>query len=134
MNKLIVNICASKDNFGAYSVNEKGIYGAGNSIKECQDDILRSIEEIKQTLPSDEWPAILNSNYEIEWHYDVQSLLLHYGMIMSLSGLEKITGIHQKQLWAYMHGRSTPRQKQVNKIENSIRSFGDELSRLHIMK
>lgn len=134
MKKLIINVCASKDHFGAYSANEEGIYGAGSSIKECQDDVLKSIEEIKNTLPYDEWPDVLHENYEIQWNYDVQSLLLHYGMIISLSGLEKITGIHQKQLWSYMHGRSNPRQKQVDKIEKSIRSFGHELSCLNVMK
>ena len=134
MKKLVVNICASKDSFGAYSVNGEGIYGAGNSIKDCQTDVLKSIEEIKQTLPSDEWPAILKEEYEIEWHFDVQTLLLHYGALMSLSGLERITGINQKQLWAYMNGRSKPRRKQVDRIENSIRIFGGELSRVHLLK
>ena len=96
--------------------------------------MLKSIEEIKQTLPSDEWPAILKEEYEIEWHFDVQTLLLHYGALMSLSGLERITGINQKQLWAYMNGRSKPRRKQVDRIENSIRIFGGELSRVHLLK
>lgn len=134
MKKLVVNICASKDSIGAYSVNGEGIYGAGNSIKDCQDDVLKSIEEIKQTLPPDEWPDILKEEYDIEWHYDVQTLLLHYGALMSLSGLERITGINQKQLWAYMNGRSKPRRKQVDRIENSIRIFGGELSRVHLLK
>ena len=134
MKKLVVNICASQDSFGAYSVNGEGIYGAGNSIKDCQDDVLKSIEEIKQTLPPDEWPDILKEEYDIEWHYDVQTLLLHYGALMSLSGLERITGINQKQLWAYMNGRSKPRRKQVDRIENSIRIFGGELSRVHLLK
>ena len=134
MKKLVVNICASKDSIGAYSVNGEGIYGAGNSIKDCQDDVLKSIEEIKQTLPPDEWPDILKEEYDIEWHYDVQTMLLHYGALMSLSGLERITGINQKQLWAYMNGRSKPRRKQVDRIENSIRIFGGELSRVHLLK
>lgn len=134
MKKLVVNICASKDSIGAYSVNGEGIYGAGNSIKDCQADVLKSIEEIKQTLPPDEWPDILREEYDIEWHYDVQALLLHYGALMSLSGLERITGINQKQLWAYMNGRSKPRRQQVDRIENSIRIFGSELSRVHLLK
>ena len=134
MKKLVVNICASKDSIGAYSVNGEGIYGAGDSIKDCQDDVLKSIEEIKQTLPPDEWPDILKEEYDIEWHFDVQTLLLHYGALMSLSGLERITGINQKQLWAYMNGRSKPRRKQVDRIENSIRIFGGELSRVHLLK
>ena len=48
------------------------------------------------------------------------------------SGLEKITGIHQKQLWAYMHGRSKPRRQQIERIENGIKSFGRELESLAV--
>lgn len=67
MKKLVVNICASKDCFGAYSVNAEGIYGAGDSISECKKDFIKSIEEIKQIFPPDKWPDILKDEYEIEY-------------------------------------------------------------------
>jgi hypothetical protein len=134
MRHLVINLCASKDSIGAYSENDEGIYGAGDSIAECQNDVLKSIEEIKQNFPFDKWPDILKGEFEIEWRFDVQTLLLHYGALMSLSGLERITGIHQKQLWSYMNGRSKPRKQQVDRIENSIRIFGNELSRVRLYK
>ena len=134
MKKIIVNVVASNNGFRAYSVNAECINGEGKSFKECQEAVLNSIEELKQPLHSDECPDILKEYSEIEWHLDVQTLLLHYGSMMSLSGLERITGIHQKQLWAYMHGRSKPRSQQVARIENSIRLFGVELSKVHLLK
>ena len=132
--ELHICICASKDNFGAYSENCQGIFGAGNTVEDCKKDVLKSIEEVKSYMPREEWPALLRGEYEIVWEYDVQSLLCHYGVIMSLSGLERVTGIHQKQLWAYMHGRSVPRPKQREKIETALNSFGKELSAVRVYK
>ena len=95
---IIINICASQDHFGAYSVNCEGIYGAGDTIDEVKADVENAIALIKKNLPEDRWPEEIKGEYELEWHYDTQSLLLHYGTVMSLAGLERITGVHQKQL------------------------------------
>ena len=133
MEKIIINICARSDSFGAYSENCDGIFAAGNTIDEVKADVIEAISLIKNNLPEDRWPEQIKSDYVIEWHYDTQSLLLHYGTLMSLSGLERITGVHQKQLWAYMHGRSKPRRKQAERIEHGIRNFGQELSTIALM-
>lgn len=132
-NKLIINICASKDQFGAYSANCEGIFAAGNTLEACKKDVETAIRLIKQEQPIDQWPSPIKQAYTIEYHYDTQSLLLHYGTLLSLSGLERITGIHQKQLWAYMHGRSTPRKAQKERIENAIHAFGAELTTIHLI-
>lgn len=128
MEKIIMNICASSDSFGAYSENCDGIYAAGNTIEECKKDVVTAIELIKKNLPEEQWPEQIKGEYRLVWHYDVQSLLLYYGTMLSLSGLERVTGIHQKQLWAYMHGRSRPRKQQKERIEESLHRFADELS------
>ena len=48
----------------------------------------------------------------------------------SLSGLEKITGINQKQLWSYLNGtkRTKQRKAQRERIENGLRRFSREMS------
>lgn len=133
-NKIIINVCASQNSFGAYATNCEGIYASGDTIEDCKKDIQTAIQLIKKELPQEQWPAPLkNGPYTIEWHYDTQSLLLHYGTLLSLAGLERITGIHQKQLWAYMHGRSTPRKAQKDRIQNAVHAFGTELANLYIM-
>ena len=90
--------------------------------------MVTAIELIKKNLPEEQWPEQIKGEYRLVWHYDVQSLLLYYGTMLSLSGLERVTGIHQKQLWAYMHGRSRPRKQQKERIEESLHRFADELS------
>lgn len=133
MEQLVINICASSDSFGAYSVNCDGIWAAGDTIDECKADVARAIEAIKANLPEDRWPAPIRGEYTIVWHYDTQSLLLQLSRFMTMAGLERMTGINQKQLWAYMHGRSKPRQAQKGKIEAALHRFGSEMEAIAIV-
>jgi hypothetical protein len=68
----------------------------------------------------------LDDEFEIVYKFDATSLLEYYSGILSLSGMEKITGIHQKQLWSYLHGKSKPRKPQIVKIENGLHQLGQE--------
>ena len=132
MNRLVINICASNDSFGAYSENCEGIFAAGDSIESCKRDVIKAIELIKSELPEDRWPEPIRDVYEIVWKYDTQSLLLHFSSIMTLSGIERLTGINQKQLWSYMHGRSKPRARQKENIKKSLHRFGQELVKMEL--
>jgi len=133
MEKLIMTISASKDSFGAYSENCDGIWAAGNTIEACKSDVLKAIEAFKNNLPEDRWPEPIRGKYEIIWKYDTESFMLYYGSMLSLAGLERITGINQKQLWAYMHGRSKPRPVQKQRITDSLHAFARELAESTIL-
>ncbi|MBR1539469.1 MAG: hypothetical protein IJ636_08195 [Bacteroidales bacterium] len=63
---------------------------------------------------------------------DVKSLLTLYEKIFTKSGLERLTGINQKQLWHYAKGYSTPRKAQVMKIESALHRLGNELLSVHL--
>ena len=62
---------------------------------------------------------------------DVKSLLNLYRKIFTKAGLERLTGINQKQLWHYAHGTSVPRTAQVRKIEDALHRLGSELLAVH---
>ena len=117
----------SKDFFDAYSDNCDGIYAAGDSIEAVKADAEEAIRLIKKNLPEDRWPTKIKGEYEIEWKFDVPSFLEYYSSFMSLSGMEKMTGIHQKQLSNYLNHRSVPRRKQADRIINGIHRFAREL-------
>lgn len=63
---------------------------------------------------------------------DVKSLLTIYEGIFTKAGLERLTGINQKQLWHYASGTSSPRREQAIKIENAIHRLGNELIAIHL--
>lgn len=57
---------------------------------------------------------------------------MHYQNIFSFAALQYITGVNQRQLWHYAAGRSKPRQRQAEKIVNSLRNLGKELVALSV--
>lgn len=126
-NKLVISICAGKDGFGAYSENCEGIYAAGDTVAETKNDAIEAIRLIKSSLPPERWPDIIKGEYSIEWRYDTQSLLQYFSGVFTNAALERLTGIHQKQLWNYANGISKPRPAARKKIENALRSLGEEL-------
>lgn len=127
MEKIVMIIEKSKDFFDAYSDNCDGIYAAGDSIQAVKEDAMRAIEGIKRNLPEERWPKQIKGEFEIEWKFDVPSFLEYYGDYLSLAGLQRMTGINQKQLSNYLHHRAVPRQKQADRIINGLHSFAREI-------
>lgn len=127
MEKIIMMIEKSKDFFDAYSDNCDGIYAAGDSIEAVKADVYEAIDGIKRNLPEERWPEQIKGEFEIVWKFDVASFLEYYGGIMSLAGMEKMTGINQKQLSNYLNHRAVPRQKQADRIITGMHKFAREL-------
>jgi hypothetical protein len=103
--------------------------GMGNTAEAAKADMRQQMVFFKESAIEDNfsYPDFLDGDFEIVYRFDTQSLLAYYSGILSLSGLEKITGIHQKQLWNYLHGKSKPRKVQVEKIEKGLQALGSEL-------
>ncbi|MBR3917016.1 MAG: DNA-binding protein [Bacteroidaceae bacterium] len=127
MKKIIIVIERSADLFDAYSDNCDGIYGAGNSIEECKKDIELSIAQIKEKLPMERWPEEIRGEYELEYKLDAQSFLEYFSQYLSLAGMERITGVNQKQLSNYLNRRAKPRKQQIERISKGLRRFASEL-------
>jgi predicted RNase H-like HicB family nuclease len=116
---------------GGYSVYciDQPFTGMGENAEVAKVNMMKQMELFKESAIEDgfEYPEFLNEPFEVIYKFDTESLLGYYSGILSLSGLERITGIHQKQLWSYLHGKSKPRKAQVEKIEIGLHRFGNEL-------
>lgn len=126
MKEIKIIIEKSTDSYGAYSENVPGIYGAGDTVKECKQSILDAIETVK-TFDDDQIPEILKGSYEITYKFDTASLLDYYKGVFTLSALGRITGINERQLQHYSTGLKKPRPAQREKIENALHNLGEEL-------
>jgi len=127
MKTITMIIGASKNHFGAYPEEDGiGIYGAGDTIKECKQSVLDCIEFIKED-PDFKTSEILKGQYEIVYKYDMESFLQHYKGILTNSALERLTGINQKQIQNYSSGHRKPTKKTTQKIENALHNLGQEL-------
>ena len=127
MENIVMVIEKSSDHYGAYSENCDGIYAAGNNVEAVKADTFKAIQLIKENLPENRWPTQIKGDFEIEWKMEIPSFLEYYSSFMSLAGMEKMTGINQKQLSNYLNRRTTPRKKQSDRIREGIHRFAEEL-------
>ena len=118
---------------GTYSVycQNEIFSGAGASIEEAKKDMEAQMRFYKESALKEgfKYPPFLDDEYEMVYSLDSLSLLKYYvgSGILSLAGMEKISGINQKQLWSYMHGRK-PRNAQADKINSGLRSLREDLN------
>ena len=127
MEKVIIQIGASSDYFGGFAINCDGVYGSGKNVSDCKENVLEGLRLLKESRPMEQWPELLKGEYEIEFRYDVQSVLSYYANVFTKPALERLTGINQKQLHHYANGLRKPREPQRKKIENALHKLGAEL-------
>ena len=134
MNALTVIIERTENNFSAYLKEIDGIIAVGHSIDEIKKNIVNAIaillDECKEY--GDEIPQELTGEYSLTFEMDVESLFNFYSGIFTKAGLERITGINQKQLWHYASGLRKPRPEQKIKIETALHRLGEELISINL--
>lgn len=132
--KAKVIIERGNDGLFSYYMNEDkfdfGLNGQGNTIEEAKTEFLSVYSELKDMYLEEgrEFPEL-----EFEYEYDMCSFLNYYSGILSKSGLEKITGINQKQLWHYSSGRKKPTRTTIEKIQIGLNNFSKELGQVQFV-
>ena len=103
-------------------------------FKELQSEVLGSIEFYIECAKNDEeeYPPVFDGEYQLEYKFDVESLLSVYQKIFTKSALEHLTGINQGQLSHYACGRVRPRREQAMKIVKALHDLGDELKMITV--
>ncbi len=101
-----------------------GLIGEGETVEECLRDFHKTYDSMKTYYESVGKPF---EEAEFEFFYDTASFLQEYGTAFSLAGLERITGVSQAQLGHYLHGRRKPSPKTVDRIQQGVRRFAENL-------
>lgn len=129
MKTLRVIIEKADNNFSAFIDGVDGLVTTGSTIDEIKVNMVYAIETFVEECKKlgCEIPEELNGEYELCFKMDVKSLLEFYSGIFSKAGLERITGINQKQLWHYASGGRNPRPEQAMKLEAALHKLGKEL-------
>lgn len=134
MKALTVIIERTENNYSAYLAEVDGIVATGHSIDEIKANIINAINLVLEDCQEygEEIPDALTGDYSLSFKMDVKSFLEFYTGIFTKSGLERITGINQKQLWHYASGNRNPRPEQVVKIETALHKLGEELISINL--
>lgn len=119
---------ASDGTYSVYSDDDNLpflITGTGATIAEAHDMFVGGYEDMKRVFEEDgkEFEELV-----FEFHYDVPSFLQQYAYALTLAGLERITGVNQRQLSHYINGVRKPSKSTTQKIEERLRAFGQEIA------
>jgi predicted RNase H-like HicB family nuclease len=121
---------ASDGTFTVYCKDEI-FSGAGDTIDAAKADMEQQMAFYKETAQEEgfKYPDWMDGEYSVNYTVDMTSLMAYYvgNGIFTLAGLEKVTGISQKQLWAYLNG-TRPRKAQQDRIASGLRSLNKDLS------
>lgn len=118
---------------GTYSVycKDEIFSGMGDTIDAAKADMEQQMAFYKETAIQEgfKYPEFLDGEYTVSYTVDMPSLMAYYvaAGIFTLASLQKVTGINQKQLWAYLNG-TKPRKAQQDRIAAGLRSLNQDLS------
>lgn len=128
-NEIIVRIGKTERNYAAIVEGLDGFVCTADTLAELKKEVQDGIDFHIVGLKEDGDSILENFviPFKLVFKWSIESLLFYYKGVLTLSSLERITGINQTQLGHYAAGRSVPRKKQVKKIESSLHILGDEL-------
>ena len=130
MKTVDIMISIAKDGFYCACCEEyPALFGGGETPEAALDELRETLRLVKEDGKEVAlfYPDWLDGEYAFQVHWDVETMLRYYSGIITPTALGKLSGIHPKQLWSYMHGKSKPRKAQVAKIENAVHQLGRQL-------
>lgn len=116
--------------FSAYIADDNcefGCIGEGKSVEETKADFMKAVGEMQEVYAEEgsKFPDV-----EFDFIYDMASFLNYYAYAFSLAGLARITGVNQGQLSHYVTGCRRPSKSTVEKIEQSLHDFANEIGQV----
>jgi len=134
MEKVIVEIYYSGNNYSAYAPILEGCVSTAGTLDNMKKNIKEAIEfHIESSMTDNETiPNIFKGEYELEFILSTEALLNAYSDIFTKAALSRITGINERQLWHYASGMRKPRPAQRKRIEDGLHRLGAELLALNV--
>lgn len=130
MEKVFITVGMTEKNYSAHvEVGDGVVVATGKIFDELKAQMEEALDFHLEGMREDgeSVPMVFESDYELVFQFDPESLLRHYNGIFTNAALERLTGINQKQLQRYATGVSKPRKEQAKKIEIALHNLGKEL-------
>ena len=99
------------------------LIGEGVTVKEAVDDFYLCYQDMHNCYKKE---GKVFEEVEFDFYFDIASFLQKYAFAFTLAGLERITGVNQKQLGHYINGVSKPSKRTILKIEDGLKKFSSE--------
>ncbi len=134
MKKVLAFIEQNKDGFYSVYTNEDfpfGFFGEGDTAQEAIDDFKAVYAAMKENYEQDHNTRI--EDVEFVFKYDMHSFLSAYRGILTLAGLQRLTGISQQQLSQYLNGTRHASPKTAERMQQSIQAFASQLQNVQFV-
>ena len=131
MVKVGVSLSRANDGtFSAYCDDYPALFGMGDTRESAVEELKETLRITKEELGKESalfYPQWLDEEYEFNVRWDLQDMLEYYAGIITPTALGRLSGMHPKQIWSYMHGKTHPRKAQADKITSALHRLGQEL-------
>lgn len=130
MGKVFITVAKTPNGYSAACDSIEGfIVAVSGDFMNLRKEVKESIDFYLECAKEDgiEYSSVFNNEYELQYSFDIESLLHFYSKVFTKAALEHITGINQKQLSHYACGRSKPRKETADKIVHALHDLGNEL-------
>jgi len=127
--KIVVEIFYIGGNFSAHAPEMLRCVSTGNIPQQIRENIKETIHfhVEESTADGDCIPDKFKEDFELIYKFDAFSLLVYYKGTFTNSALQRLTGIHQKQIVHYASKHRNPRPVQTEKLKNGLHRLGREL-------
>lgn len=119
----------SKDNLFSVYTEDYGFIGFGDTVHEAIEDFYLAYKEFQEFEEYKSMPQDLSFKFV----YDTSSFLQLFKDRIGLANLQAITGINRRQLHHYASGVSRPSKKTVQRIQEGIKKYGEELCKVQLI-
>ena len=128
-NRITVELSYTGKNFCAYVPILPGCVATATTPDAIRKAIAAAIEFHLEgsRKDGDKLPAVFSRNYSLIYKFEPKSFFTYYKGIFTNAGLERLTGINQKQLQHYATGLKKPRPAQAKRLESALHRLGSEL-------
>jgi len=134
MNIINVIIEKSENGYAAFIPIIEGCVATGKSLDETRSNLQNAISFHLEGMREDgiEIPDEFLGSFTLQFSFDLETFLNHYGRIFSKRSLSKITGVNESLLSQYAAGLKHPRPKQSKKIEQGLHKLANELLQISL--
>jgi predicted RNase H-like HicB family nuclease len=137
MNKTQVEVIIkyTGNNFGAFVPQLPGCVATAHEPGAIISRIEEAIQAHVASSIADNDPLddVFKGPFELRYQFDTAGMLAYFKGIFTNSAIEKLTGIHQKQIQHYASGLKKPRANQAKKIEHALHKLGKNLLDIEVI-
>ncbi|OAV73059.1 hypothetical protein Barb6_00586 [Bacteroidales bacterium Barb6] len=129
MEKVVVTVEMTPNNYCAFLEKLPGCISAGDTLDELKENIAEAVEGHVELSREDGDPleGFPTGEYELVFRFHAKNLVQLYEEVFAHSTLENLTRIKQQTLQHYGIGLSRPRKEQSRKFVKALHKLGGDL-------